>query len=85
MEKLSFSIVSRRRGWISLIAAITAVEHGGHHPPTQDIYICGFVYDSQNKKKVPALWLRGEEEEECEMWSALAERGEDNSVESKQA
>lgn len=36
---------------MSLIVAITAAEHGGHHPPTQDIYICGFVCDSLKKKK----------------------------------
>lgn len=59
-----FFLVSKG-GWMSLIVAITAVEHGGHHPPTQAIYICGCVL--WLTERIATALTQGEEEEECEM------------------
>lgn len=64
-----FFLVSKG-GWMSLIVAITAVEHGGHHPPTQAIYICGCVL----WLTATALWLRGKRRRSVKCWSAQAER-----------
>lgn len=61
-------------GWMSLIVAITAVEHGGHHPPTQAIYIW-FACDSLRKKA--ALWLRGKRRWSVKCWLAQARRREE--------
>lgn len=44
---------------MSLIDAITAVEHGRHHPPTQASYICGFVCDSQRERKIDCSLTQG--------------------------
>lgn len=51
MGEFSFFTVAKG-GRMCFIVAITAVEHGGHHPPTQAIYICGFAGDSLRKKRL---------------------------------
>lgn len=46
-----------------LAVAITAVEHKGHHLPTQGIYIRGFTCDSLKIKRRKGFLTKGKEEE----------------------